>query len=181
MLNPFEAIILGHRLADFEAFIREEDNIFKVKAKQLSDRIEPGFNLFQAAAGFDRDDIMDAIAKRNDFTGRHMNHLSSRTGNTPLLHAIKFGNRRAVEWLLKSGASVNNTNYSWKNELNQAFTFPCDETLAIAAMLVKKGCDIRHSDKDGDTPLDNLIKSKSVTHDLIQFFLMNDVDVGHLN
>ena len=87
--------------------------------------------------------------------------------DTPLYHALKFGNENIVAFLLQEGANLKNERKDAEDPLHLA------RTPKIARLLLDYGADPNAIDKEGNDVLTSLMK-RTDTHDDVAKVLMDD-------
>ncbi|KAJ8004526.1 hypothetical protein DPEC_G00137190 [Dallia pectoralis] len=105
---------------------------------------------------------------------------ADREGRTPLIAAAYMGHREAVEVLLDHGAEVNLADGDRRTALSVAAL--CVPTAArvkgygdVASLLLERGADPGHRDKDGMTPL--LLASSEGHEEVVELLLEAGADV----
>jgi ankyrin repeat protein len=111
-------------------------------------------------------------------------------GNSPLADAVKLGDVKTVEFLLKNRANVNTKNNDGKTPLHEFFSVSgpifirhinreVDLTqieAQIAEMLVRSGADVNAIDKQGRTPLAMAVSVGNMK--AVEFLLENGANVN---
>ena len=74
-------------------------------------------------------------------------------GNTPLHHAVRKGDMKAIQSLLQAGADVNATNEKGETPLHVVYQTKPEQMHDIIACLLRNESDVDAQDNEGNTPL----------------------------
>lgn len=97
-------------------------------------------------------------------------------GNTPLMFAVKSGQKEAIEYLLQKGAKINYINDMGFSPLHLAVR---KNSLTLAGLLLEYGADVNFEDKYNQTPIFDAVQEDN--GNMIDFLVLNGAKINQRN
>lgn len=105
-------------------------------------------------------------------------NIQDDNGWTPIICAANFSHYHIMEYLLKQGADINQTDLKKRNALQFVIAnSPKTVNLNTIIFLLENGCNVNHQDKDKRTAL-HLAVSNNANNEIIKYLILYGVDTN---